>query len=158
MILVADSSALIALSLCNAIHLLDRLFEKVVVPQAVFDEITKEHKRESLELSNYLKGKIEPVDIEDFVITDFLVGKGELEAVAVYKKLRADKFLVDDKRARKLAQLNGLNTIGSLGVLLVAKEKGLIDRIKPYVEKIVNSDIYIKQDVIDYALSLAGEK
>lgn len=158
MILVADSSALIALSLCNAVHLLDQLFEKVIVPQAVFDEITKEHKRESVELSNYLKGKIESVDIDDYVITDFLVVKGELEAVAVYKKLRADKFLVDDKRARKLAQLNGLNTIGSLGVLLIVKEKGLIDRIKPYVEEIVNSDIYIKKDVIDYVLSLAGEK
>ena len=157
MILVADSSALIALSLCNALRFLDVLFEEIKVPQAVFDEVTVEDKKESIELSKYLKDKIESVSIEDYVITDFSIGKGELEAMALYKRLRADKLLIDDKRSRKLAQLNGMNIIGSLGILLIAKEKGLLEQIKPYIEIIKESDIYISEELIDCVLELAGE-
>lgn len=157
MILVADSSALIALSLCNVLKFLDVLFEEVKVPPAVFDEVTEEDKVESIALSEYLKDKIEYVNMEDYIITDFSIRKGEIEAMALYKKLGADKLLVDDKRARKLAQLNGMNIIGSLGILLIAKEKGLIEQIKPYVEIIKESDIYINEELIDYVLELAGE-
>ncbi len=157
MILVADSSALIALSLCNALQFLDVLFEEIKVPQAVFDEVTVEDKKEGIGLSKYLKDKIESVSIEDYVITDFSIGKGDLEAMALYKRLRADKLLIDDKRSRKLAQLNGMNIIGSLGILLIAKEKGLIEQIKPYIEIIKESDIYISEELIDYVLELAGE-
>ncbi|UCH94617.1 MAG: DUF3368 domain-containing protein, partial [Candidatus Aminicenantes bacterium] len=132
--MVADSSALIALSLCNALEFLDVLFGEVRVPQAVFDEVTEEGKKESIELYEYLIDKIESVSMEDYVITDFSIGRGDLEAMALYKRLGAEKLLVDDKRARKLAQLNGMNIIGSLGILLIAKEKGLIEQIKPYVE------------------------
>ena len=135
MILVADSSALIALSLCNALEFLDVLFGEVKVPPAVFDEVTEEGKKESIELYEYLIDKIESVSMEDYVITDFSIGRGDLEAMALYKRLGADKLLVDDKRARKLAQLNGMNIIGSLGIFLIAKEKGLIEQIKPYIEK-----------------------
>lgn len=102
--------------------------------------------------------KIESVSMEDYVITDFSIGKGDLEAMALYKRLGADKLLVDDKRARKLAQLNGMNIIGSLGILLIAKEKGLIEQIKPYVEIIKESDIYINEELIDYVLELADER
>lgn len=129
-----------------------------MVPQAVFYEITRENKKEGLELSDYLKDKIETIDIGDYFITDFSIHRGEFEAMALYRKVSADKLLVDDKRARKIARLNGFKTIGSLGILLAAKNKGLIDKIKPYVEKIAQSNIYIKQELIDYALSLAGEK
>jgi predicted nucleic acid-binding protein len=154
---VADSSALIALSLCHALQFLDVLFEEIKVPQAVFDEVTVEDKKESIKLFKYLKDKIESVSIEDYVITDFSIGKGDLEAMALYKRLRADKLLIDDKRSRKLAQLNGMNIIGSLGILLIAKEKGLIEQIKPYIEIIKESDIYISEELIDYVLELAGE-
>ncbi len=158
MILAADSSALITLSLCNALQFLDILFGEVKVPQAVFDEVTKEDKKESIELAEYLNDKIEPVSMDDYVITDFSIFRGEYEAMALYKKLGADRLLVDDKRARKLAKLNGINTIGSLGILLLAKEKRLIERIKPYIEIIKESDIHIKKEVINYVLDLAGER
>jgi predicted nucleic acid-binding protein len=157
-ILVADSSALIALSVCNALQFLDVLFKEIKVPKAVFDEVTVEGEKESIELSKYLKDKIESVSMEDYVITDFSIGEGDLEAMALYKKLGADKLLVDDKRARKLAQLNGMNIIGSLGILLIAKEKKLIEKIKPYVEIIKGSDIYISEELIDSVLELAGER
>ena len=189
MIFVADSSALIALSLCSALHFLDALFGEIKVPlsvlrcakilffcegffcneyrlvtswvagatRSVFDEVTVKGKKESIELSEYLKDKIESISVEEYVITDFSIGKGDIESMALYKKLSADKLLIDDKRARKIAQLNGINIIGSIGVLLIAKEKGLVEKIKAYVEIIRESEIHINDELIDYALELAGE-
>lgn len=58
MIAVADSSSLIALSICNRLNLLDIFFDKVVVPKAVYNELTLNNKPESEKLRNYLSNKI----------------------------------------------------------------------------------------------------
>lgn len=55
MILIADSSALVALSVCYSLDLLDALFGEVKVPQAVFDEVSANHKPESAVLEQYLQ-------------------------------------------------------------------------------------------------------
>ncbi len=54
MILIADSSALVALSVCDSLDLLDVLFREVKVPQAVFDEVSVNNKPESAALVQYL--------------------------------------------------------------------------------------------------------
>lgn len=58
MIVIADSSALIALSICESLPILDALFGKVLVPQAVYDEVCIAGKAESQILSAYLQDKI----------------------------------------------------------------------------------------------------
>ena len=82
---------------------------------------------------------------------------GETEARVLYKQLSADKLLIDDKRGRKVARINQIITIGSLGVLLAAKEKGFISEIKPLLQQIEDSDIYLRKEVIATVLELAGE-
>ncbi len=47
MVAIADSSSLIALSICNHLNLLDMFFDKVIVPEAVYDELTFGNKPES---------------------------------------------------------------------------------------------------------------
>jgi hypothetical protein len=68
MLIVADSSALIALAICNCIDALDKVFDKVNVPQAVFDEVIIPGKPEAKILRNYLEGKIVNIDLADLVI------------------------------------------------------------------------------------------
>jgi len=58
MIVIADSSALVALSICDGLPLLDRLFGEVKVPQAVYDEVCIANKAESPVLKAYLEGKV----------------------------------------------------------------------------------------------------
>ena len=77
--------------------------------------------------------------------------------MALYKKLRADFLLVDDKRARKVASLNDIEIIGSQGVLLFAKQQGLIKKIKPFIDKLRSSDFYISERLIKKTLRLANE-
>lgn len=66
-------------------------------------------------------------------------------------------MLIDDKRARKVARLNNIEIIGSQGVLLFAKQKGLIKKIKPLLDKLRTSDIHISQRLIKKTLLLANE-
>lgn len=157
MLIIADSSALIALAVCQCLNVLDTLFEQVRVPQAVFDEVVIEGKPEAETLKRYLQGKVIRTDLTEFIIEIGWLGRGELEAMALYKRLHADALLLDEQRARKVARLNGIQIIGSQGILLRAKEKGIISELKPLLEKLENSDIRISKRLLQNTLYLAGE-
>ena len=77
--------------------------------------------------------------------------------MVLYKQKSADKLLIDDKRGRKVAKINNINTIGSLGVLLNAKQVGLISAVKPRIEKIANSRVYLDSPLISMVLDMANE-
>jgi len=152
--IIGDSSALVALSIMDRLDLLESIFGKVYVPQAVYDEVTISYKPQSLKLKNYLKDKIITVDLN---IVQMGLGQGELEAIALYKHLNSDFLLIDDRRAKKFAQLNSVNVIGSLGVMILAKERGLITLIRDDVEKLISSDVFISENLINRVLASVGE-
>ena len=157
MIIIADSSALIALATCDALSLLDQLYSTVKVPRTVFEEVTTVGKQEAEILQGYLGGKVKDIDLTQYLITAVHLGRGELEAMALYKALHANKLLVDDRDARKVAELNDINVIGSLGILLMAKKKGLISEINPRIQALQNSDIYISDSLFSRILNAANE-
>ncbi len=157
MILVADCSALIALSVCDSLGLLEHLFDSVVVPETVYNEATRPNKKEAQELKVFLQDKVRQVDLQTYVFLDAFADAGETEAMLLYKQIPADKLLIDDRRGRKVAKINRISTIGSLGVLLAAKEKGFITEVSPLLRQIENSDIHLSQQLIATVLELAGE-
>lgn len=157
MILVADASALIALAACNSLPLLDALFGTVLVPEAVYLEVATADKPQADRLRLYLQGKVRQVNIQNYVYLDAFADVGETAAMLLYKELPADYLLIDDKRGRKVATINHIKTIGSLGVLLQAKRAGLITHIAPLLSQIEDSPVYIGQSLIETVLELAGE-
>jgi predicted nucleic acid-binding protein len=157
MILVADCSALIALSTCNCLELLEQLFSSVVVPEAVYHEATTANKKEARRLEKYLQDKVRKVDMQNYVFLDGFADAGETEAMVLYKQISANKLLIDDKRGRSVAKLNQISTIGSLGVLLVAKQKGLIKEVAPFLEILEKSELYLSKQLIATVLELAKE-
>ncbi|MCL2459832.1 MAG: hypothetical protein FWF19_00515 [Euryarchaeota archaeon] len=56
---------------------------------------------------------------------------GEVEVMSLGQELNADLLVIDDYVARKYAKYLGFNTIGTVGILLLTKSKGLIHQIKP---------------------------
>jgi predicted nucleic acid-binding protein len=157
MLLVADSSSLIALSIADSLNLLDQLYGTIRIPRAVYSEVTSNNKPQSIGLREYLQDKIVDFEAGHFFIDDHSLGAGELEAMMLCKQLKADLLLVDDRRARRIAVLNKINTIGSLGVLLEAKQKKIIENIRPAILKIYSSDIYITLELCNYVLNKTGE-
>ncbi len=152
--IIGDSSALIALVMMDRLDLLEKVFGKIYVPQAVYDEVTISDKPQSAQLEEFLSDKVIAVELN---ISKMGLGQGELEAIALYKSMDADFLLIDDKRAKSFAKLNSLNVIGSLGVMLLAKEQGFVEFIRADLEKLVNSGLYISQSLVDRVLREVGE-
>ncbi len=157
MLIVADSSALIALATCDGLDLLLQIYDDIKVPEAVFDEIVAPEKPQSDSLGSFLSGRVVKVDTTRWVLTAGGLGRGEIEAMALYKQLTADALLIDDHRTRIIAEHNQINCIGALGFLLIAKENGKISQIAPYIHKLRNSSIYYGDALLDRVLRLAGE-
>jgi uncharacterized protein len=157
MILVADASPLIALSLCDQIELLEKIFNEVFIPEAVFNEINIPEKPEAEKLIRFIQNKVKKVNLNKYIISVPNIGKGELEAMALYKDLNADYLLTDDKKARQVAKYNKIKVIGSIGVLIIAKQKQLISEIKPSLDIIYNSSIYLSKELYIHALKAAME-
>lgn len=157
MLVIADSSALVALAMCQSHHLLLSLFSDVKVPQAVYDEVVTPGKPHASTMESFLEGRVVPVDMGRFVFNAGGLGQGELEAMALYKQLSADVLLIDDRRARAIAEHNQITCVGVFGVLLLAKYRGVIQAIKPYVELLRNSSIYYGEELLAKVLQLAGE-
>ena len=89
MILVADASALIALSACDSLHLLEALFGNVIVPEAVFFEVAGTNKPQSERLRNYLQGKVRAVNMDHFVYLDAFADAGETQAMLQWHYIKS---------------------------------------------------------------------
>lgn len=158
MLIIADSSALIALSTCGALPLLDGLFDSVLVPPAVFQECTATGKPEASQLREFLKNNVveSVLPPDKLELPDFL-GAGELEAMRLYRQTKADYLLIDDGRARKIAVHNKITIVGSLGILLVAKEQQLIDNVTKYIDRLAISNLYFSEKLLNDIKERAGE-
>jgi len=152
--IIGDSSALVALSVVDKLDLLETLYENLYVPQAVYDEVTQIGRPQNRKLENFLQDKVKIVDLN---LTKLGLGLGELEAITLYKELDADVLLIDDNRAKKYAILNDIKVIGSLGVLIKGKEEGYIQKVKPLLNKIIKSEIYISEKLIIQVLEICDE-
>ena len=97
------------------------------------------------------------VDLSHWVLAAGGLGQGELEAMALYKQLSADALLIDDRRARAVAEHNQIVCVGALGFLLLAKHQGMIQSITPYVEKLRLSALHYGEDLLEKVLLLANE-
>ena len=157
MLIIADSSALIALSTCHALELLTALYDDVKVPQAVYDEVVISDKPQAKRLAKFLTNRIVDVDITRFVVTIGDLGQGEMEAMALYKVSLADFLLIDDRRARAIAEANNIHCIGSLGILLQAKQKKHVVQVSPYVQILKDSPLHYSEELLDKVIQLAGD-
>jgi predicted nucleic acid-binding protein len=158
MIIVCDSAPLFALAVCGQLHLLEKLYDEVLIPQAVYQEVTVPGKPHADNIAEWAQGKIvEITDTELFRAIKLALHKGEAEAITLYKEKSADYLLIDEKKGRKVAEYYDVKIIGTIGLLLKAKQEGIVPRIKPYIELLQQSTIRIAPELYQRALERAGE-
>jgi predicted nucleic acid-binding protein len=158
MIVICDASPLVALSLCDKLDLLDAIFQEVVVPITVYREASMEGKPESDKIAAWAQGKVQKAASQPLVqAVNISLDAGESEAITLYWEKSADFLLIDEKRGRRIAAQEGIKIIGTLGLLLLAKDKGLVSAIKPFLDKLLNSPIRLSDTLYRDILNLAIE-
>ncbi len=153
--IVSDSSPLIALAKIGRLNLLEH---EIVVPKAVFEEITRSRREYARKLYKWGKNRVSVVNNRQAVeYLELVLDRGEAEVIVLAEELRADAVLIDDLKARKTAVLRGLAVVGTIGVLLDAKERGLVDEVKPLLDLLIRKKISISRELYSHALELAHE-
>lgn len=157
--IVVNTSPWIALSAGGQIQLLQNLYTDVYIPHSVKEEIMVGGKQgigvHELKVCAWLK--IEKVSDVEKVKLLYELEKGEAEVIILAKEKGIKQVLIDEKVARLQAKILGLDAIGTLGLLLKAKKKGLLLSIKPSISKILDNGIWIKDEIVKGILKEAGE-
>jgi len=127
--IVIDTSPLISLAVLDHLELLKKLFSTIIVPHAVYQEIKAAgEKEEYIRIANFIENHIYSPKEEK--IFHHKLGKGETEAIILCLELKADLLILDDKKARTVAESHDIKCIGTLGMLTLARQKGIYKRIK----------------------------
>lgn len=148
---VADASPLIALQQIEQLNLLQALFASVLIPPAVAREIAPSVPGVPWILEHAPSQPIAPR------VLRARLGAGESEAISLALELGVEQLLVDERGARRLAQAVGLSVIGTLGVLLAAKRKGMIAAVGPPVQDLLRRGFWIAPDLVRRTLAAASE-
>ena len=141
---VVDSSCLIGLAQVKQFELLKELFSEIYIPYAVYNEVVVEGSGEagfdetkSAVKNVWLLKKAVNYEVAVNVLAT-LLGKGESEVIILCKELRLDYALIDERIARNMAELMSVNTMGVLGIIDLAIEKGFPIDKKKIIDKLRN--------------------
>ncbi|OOQ58835.1 DUF3368 domain-containing protein [Mucilaginibacter pedocola] len=148
-VVITDTSCFIILEKLQALHLLPQLFGNIITTPEI-----------AAEYGNPLPDWVNIQTVTNTELQQQLaqqVDPGEASAIALAAEIDCDYLLTDDKDARKLAAKRGIAIKGSGGVLLLAKELGAIPLLKPYLEKMQQTNFRISSQLIEALLRDAGE-
>jgi predicted nucleic acid-binding protein len=161
-IVVSDSSALIALSAAGHFSLLRELYGRVLIPAAVHREVVLDPDARFGAKEVADADWIEVCHVSDVSLVTSLVqggiGHGESEAIVLAIEERADILLIDDLRGRQAAARHGLTITGVLGIFLLAKRRGLVTAIKPLIDGLtISIGFRVAAPLYEAVLRSAGE-
>ncbi len=158
-IIIADSSPLIGLARIGQLGLLPQLAKRILVPRAVHGEVTSARADAPGATEVAAQDWIEVLDADAVAVAPLLIllGQGEAEAITLAQRESFAVLLIDDLRARKLADRLGLRRMGTVALLGRAKREGLIPKLKPSLDALVANSIFIRPELIAAALQEAGE-
>ena len=157
--IVADSGPLIALALIEQLDVLHQLYPRVLLPPAVWHEVTVKGMgmpgAQAIRQLSWLEIiKPEPQVLQPLSI---LVDPGEAEAIALAQTVTGSIVLLDDSQARRVAERFNVPRIGTVGILRRAKKAGLLTAIKPYILYLQANNIYISDKLAEAVLRDVGE-
>ncbi|MDH6100575.1 DUF3368 domain-containing protein [Anabaenopsis sp. FSS-46] len=142
MIIVSDTSPITNLTAIGQLDLLRQLYSRVIIPEAVYNEM--------VDINKIVPGAVE-VQTLSWIHTQTVINSllteiqennqsihlGEAEAIILSLEMKADLLLMDERRGRIVATNYGINITGLLGVLIQAKKQELIPAIKPLIDQLI---------------------
>ncbi len=148
-VIIADTSCFIILSKINELELIHHVYGEIVTTVDIANEFGEE-----------LPIWVEIVEVKDKLrqqLLEMQVDKGESSAMALALEMPESTIVIDDYKARKVADHLGINYTGTIGVLIKAKLLGIIQSIKPLLAKIKETNFRISAELEEKALQESGE-
>jgi len=161
MIVVSDTSPIANLIVIGRLGILQELYQEVIIPPKVWSEI-QALKNFGVDLSDFENAYWIQVNTpKNSAEVHQLLGeinKGEAEAIVLAEELAADWLLIDERLGWNVAQRKGLRTVGLLGSLVKAKERGIVQQIKPLMEDLrTKAGFWVGEKLVARVLKIAGE-
>lgn len=159
-VVVSDTTPLIALAKIELLEMLPELFGEILVPKAVYDEVVGAGKKRSGVKAVAEADWIIVQEVEDKSRVDYLLTQldlGEAEAIILAQEVQAGLVLVDERKARAIAQRLNLEVVGTAGLLLLLKEQAVITEVRPLLNKLRALDFRLGDRVYNYIILQAGE-
>jgi uncharacterized protein len=161
MIVVCNTSPITNLAAISKLDLLRSIYGEIIIPQAVYDELTglPYSVPGGAEVQTFDWINVRPV-LEQSKVSIFRkdVDFGEAEAIALALELEADRLLIDDAAGRAIALREGLQITGVLGILLIAKQQGLVDSVRLLLDDLINqAGFWVSDELSRWVLSQAKE-
>ncbi|MBI2840163.1 MAG: DUF3368 domain-containing protein [Acidobacteria bacterium] len=157
--LVVNTSPLVLLHAVNQLELLHKLSGDISIPVAVLDELEAGAGRdmcyERVRSLDWIRvEKAGPLTDE---IVRWDLGAGEAEVLALGLARPESTVVIDDLLGRRSARSLGIGLTGTIGIVLAAKQLGLLDRARPVIEELVNHRLYIDAEILARVLRGIGE-
>jgi len=161
MVVVSDTSPIINLAMIGQLDLLPILFRQIIIPQAVFDEIVTSGAALPGAKEIQEAGWIEVRTPKDQSLIESLLAEldpGESEAIALALEIGAGLLLMDEYLGRNAARNRNILPLGILGILLKAKEQGLLPAVQPLMDALIReAGFYIHTQLYQDVLEMAWE-
>jgi len=160
-IVISDATPIISLAKIGMIYILRKFFNEVILPKAVYDEICINpiflDEAKMIQTCEFIQ--VETVSNEQSIKILRATGLdlGESEAIVLADSLPDALLLMDERKGRQIASSMGIRIIGTLGLLLLAKEHGLIKQIKPLMDALIEANIRISESLYNSILEIAEE-
>ncbi|MBN3960968.1 DUF3368 domain-containing protein [Nostoc sp. NMS8] len=161
MIVVSDTSPINNLAAINHLHLLQQLYGTVLIPEAVYQELTDPNFPVAGATEVQTFTWIQTYPVQDRTLVEALSNEldiGEAEAIALALETKADQVLVDERRGRMVAARLNLGYTGILGILVEAKSQRLISAVKPLLDALINqAGFWVAEPLYKRVLQLVDE-
>jgi len=160
MIVVSDTTAISNLIRIGEVRLLEILYKEILLPKAVYDELLI-LEQFNIDISTILeKDFFKVVEVQNFKLLEELsidLDKGEAEAIVLAIEKQADYLLIDEIKGRKIATEKLIPIIGTLGVLIKARQEKLIDSVRAKMNDLKSIGFWINQSLFDRIAKLEDE-
>ncbi len=158
-IAIVDASPLLFLARLNRLELLKSSAEKIYIPDAVLEEINKKQDTATDSIKEILNTWLFECTIKNQELRDMLfgLGSGEQDVMIQAYEQRTSLVILDDQDARRTARRLGLKPIGTIGLLLVGKKRGIVDSVENEINRLVEYGFWISDNLRIEALREAEE-
>lgn len=158
-LVISNTSPLFYLHRLRHLGLLQKLYRRIIVPEAVVNELKagRGQGEDAPEVTDYEWIEVRSVRVPQLIrlITD--LGPGEAEVLALSLEEPESLVILDDRLAREVAKLQNIRLTGTAGVLLKAKQEGHLSSIAPLLDKLTELDFRLSDKVKASILRLAKE-